>query len=466
MHSRSPIKSHLFASSDQQEEEEVGIVVNRDVFKVNAGNYCGDRAGMINKIFGIENRILSQHDESTCSLVDDENVPSATTPRTPREQIITDDNSQLYGLTDSPQRYAHFYENSPTLTTPPPPQRTPAKVLSRRPLINPSKILDAPYIQPGYNQLLDWNIKGLSVALGTIVYFWNPDEKRVEERTIEVCDMESNITTLRMLPHSCGVLSIGYSETMSLVDTTRPDVVKLLLKMPSQVTCQSHSGGSIAVGSSEGSISIYDVRSASQFDLSNTTSSTSINYLTHSPDGSTLVIGSSDGDVSLYCMKQQKTLQSIKTGGPITGLSWCKHQHTTALAVSGGQQGNSIMLVNLLCGRIATKQLLSCPVTGIMWNGDELISIHGSDLELETPCLEVSPNSATMWKPASGELKHVSSLVGHHSPINHIAASPDLSHPQLVTAGLDERLRFWELDPPNLRTANTQISIESLLQIR
>lgn len=65
----------------------------------------------------------------------------------------------------------------------------------------------------------------------------------------------------------------------------------------------------------------------------------------------------------------------------------------------------------------------------------ELVSSHG-----------FSDNQLCLWKYSNGNnLTKVKELRGHTSRVLHMAKSPDGT--QIVTAGADETLRFWDLFP-------------------
>jgi cell division cycle 20, cofactor of APC complex len=183
--------------------------------------------------------------------------------------------------------------------------------------------------------------------------------------------------------------------------------------------------------------------------------------LSWSPDGTTLASGGNDNTL---CLWDAAMSSSQRVGAPWTAssstrrlsnhssaprhrieahtaavkaLAWCPWQRNL-LASGGGTADRTIRLWNTQSGANVFTMDTGSQVCAMQWSEShrELVSSHG-----------FSDNQLCLWKYSQAEsnLTKVKELRGHTSRVLHMAKSPDGT--QIVTAGADETLRFWDLFP-------------------
>ena len=377
------------------------------------------------------------------------------------------------GLTDSPKTpWGTFGLNTPqrsVIGTPPPRKRAVSlKSSDKRPSSCPVKILDAPNIVGSvrHNQLLDWAGPHLSVALGSTVYVRSSQTGVVHE----VAELPEPATSLRFAGSSSVLLWALHGSTISCVDVARSEMQAAALRCPDAATCMSQGSSVLAAGLETGGISVFDTRSLGRIEQTALHHAGEVAGIEWSPDQRHLATCAADGSVAVWCLRQRRALWKFDMGGPATDVAWST-QATGHLAATGGPERATIAVFNTVQGRPVHSTAVGSETNGVLWGTDEIMTCHGELVAGDTqyPSSVIGPQAArvtcNVWRASSAGLQLHGSLAGHHEAVHHMTLSPDKQ--LLVSASLDETVRFWDIGPPKPRhTRRTRSFEESLLQIR
>ena len=157
-----------------------------------------------------------------------------------------------------------------------------------------------------------------------------------------------------------------------------------------------------------------------------------------SPDGTQLASGGND---NLLCIWDAAASSSAGVQAPrftmadhqaaVKALAWSPHERHL-VASGGGTADRCIKFTNTMTGRVLNSIETGSQVCALQWNPHEkeILSSHG-----------FSKNELCLWKYPS--MVKVKELTGHTARVLHMAVSPSGS--QVVTAGADETLRFWDV---------------------
>eukprot|EP00754_Rhynchopus_humris_P001330 Rhum_TRINITY_DN10795_c0_g1::Rhum_TRINITY_DN10795_c0_g1_i1::g.40345::m.40345/K03363/CDC20; cell division cycle 20, cofactor of APC complex len=377
------------------------------------------------------------------------------------------------GLTDSPKTpWGTFGLNTPqrsVIGTPPPRKRAVSlKSSEKRVPSCPVKILDAPGIVGSvrHNQLLDWAGPHLSVALGSTVYVRSSQTGVVHE----VAELPEPVSSLRFAGASSVLLWALNGSTVSCVDVARMETLAAALRCPDAASCMSQGSSVLAAGLESGGTSIFDTRNHGRIEQTTLHHAGEVSGIEWSPDQRHLATCAADGFVAVWCLRQRRVLWRFNMGGPATDLAWST-QATGHLAATGGPGRATIAVFNTVQGRPVHSTAVGCETNGVLWDTDEIMTCHGELVadDLQYPSSMIGPQAArvtcNVWHASSAGLQLHGSLAGHHEAVHHMTMSPDKQ--LLVSASLDETVRFWEYGPPKPRhTRRTRSFEESLLQIR
>eukprot|EP01061_Rhynchopus_euleeides_P042622 TRINITY_DN74332_c0_g1_i1.p1 TRINITY_DN74332_c0_g1~~TRINITY_DN74332_c0_g1_i1.p1 ORF type:complete len:537 (+),score=114.45 TRINITY_DN74332_c0_g1_i1:243-1613(+) len=453
---------------------------------------------LLREKIGVQSRVLSEHHEvdiEACETAEPSPPDYSLHPEdgctTPRGQIANAEPCEgdystppcatsrtNMGLTDSPKSpwnglslgTPHTHRSAAG-STPPPRQRasvvpaTPEKRIATSAV----RILDAPKIRQSYNQLLDSSGCYLAVPLEEVVYVRNSTTGDVQE----ACRMPEPVTSLRFCPKSSR-LAVAHGRCVRTVDITRSDLHGTLDTCHESITRMSHSGSLLATGHSTGHYSLFDVRAQRRMDTSvHRAHYGGLPSLSWSPDRQYLATCGADGGVMVWCLRQRRALWTFRQEGPVYDVAW-SHQSCNHLATVGGPLGSTVTTYNTLPGRNVHSTLLGCTATAVLWETDTLITSHGGACEssanpapqgVVSSQSEIPHNSISLWKVGPNELVHQVSLTGHHEPIWNMTISSDKNH--LVSAALDETVRFWELGATKTKQRRVRLSsVEAMMQIR
>lgn len=335
----------------------------------------------------------------------------------------------------------------------------------RRRLIpsTPSKILDAPELRDDYYlNLVSWGANNLlAVALGQIVYLYNPESGAIHE--IRACTSPSDYVTSVAWISSAGSanrdqLAIG----TFLADLQVWDAVALT-RMRSlrgghreRIGSLAWNGSALTSGSRDAKILHHDLRASAS-----TTSTALVGHqqeicgLAWSPDGLTLASGGNDNCLCLWDARRlfranasRGVWPSVASRGALAAaatprdklcahqaavkaLAWCPWERHL-LASGGGTADRTIKFWNGTTSRLLRSVPTGSQVCALVWatRERELLSSHG-----------FSQNELCLWQYPS--MTRMREFTGHTARVLHLALSPDGR--SVVSAAADETLRFWDV---------------------
>jgi cell division cycle 20-like protein 1 (cofactor of APC complex) len=144
----------------------------------------------------------------------------------------------------------------------------------------------------------------------------------------------------------------------------------------------------------------------------------------------------------LYCFQSHKAA--------VKGITWSPHQRGL-LASGGGTADQSIRFWSAITGQELNHSIdTGSQVCNIAWskNVNEFVSTHG-----------YSQNQITIWSYPS--LNQIATLTGHTMRVLYLSVSPDGQ--TIVTGAGDETLRFWSIFPKPKVTGNIRGDLTSSL---
>lgn len=342
-----------------------------------------------------------------------------------------------------------------------------SRLSRRRRLIpsTPSKILDAPELRDDYYlNLVSWGANNLlAVALGQVVYLYNPESGAIHE--IRACASPGDyVTSVSWVASGAGnrdQLAIG----TFLADLQVWDAVALTRLRSlrgghrERIGSLAWNGSALTSGSRDAKILHHDLRAAAR-----TTATALVGHqqeicgLAWSPDGLTLASGGND---NCLCLWDARRLFRANTGSGSSGvwpsaatrgglaaaatprdklcahqaavkaLAWCPWERHL-LASGGGTADRTIKFWNGGTSRLLRSVPTGSQVCALVWatRERELLSSHG-----------FSQNELCLWEYPS--MTRMREFTGHSARVLHLALSPDGR--SVVSAAADETLRFWDV---------------------
>eukprot|EP01064_Diplonema_japonicum_P027211 TRINITY_DN390_c11_g1_i1.p1 TRINITY_DN390_c11_g1~~TRINITY_DN390_c11_g1_i1.p1 ORF type:complete len:509 (+),score=82.75 TRINITY_DN390_c11_g1_i1:82-1527(+) len=445
---------------------------DRDVLKMNSESYGeshnndGDSTTLLKLLrdrMGITKKVVVQADTEedyvSCSQ------PEPTTPRTPRAQVIDDSftptnsgfttpvtrrnntpGTGAMGLTDSPQ--------SQWSGTPPPPQRTPVAKPVRSLPTTAYRVLDAPDIRTGSNQLLTWAGRDLAVPLGETIYIRNSSSGIVSELT-EVEDVVSSLSYCNAVRTT---LLAGHGAKITAIDMVYPEEPSVIRNEKSgNVTCLSSAMHVLACGTSDGEVAFYDTRSDVMLQSSNLHNSSSVSCVKWSPDERAIATADANGLLRVWCMRMRKQLMALQLDNtPVNDLSWSV-QSVGRLAVVHNSGFN---IYNTQLCKLSHTVPSATVLHGVNWAADLVTASGEASMSGGFPSQPYSINIYT-----GANLAHSASLTGHHSAVHHLTVSPD--HRHLASGSGDETIRLWDLsNEKSKKPTSMATGIEAMGRVR
>ncbi|KAL6080371.1 ubiquitin-protein transferase activating protein [Balamuthia mandrillaris] len=314
----------------------------------------------------------------------------------------------------------------------------------------PERVLDAPNLVDNYYlNLLDWSSTNvLAIALSQSIYLWNATTSEITELMTLDEENPSNIVTSLSWTMDGNALAVGTEDAqVQLWDVNHGVKLRTLKGHEARVGSMSWNQSILSTGSRSGMIFNSDVRQA-QHRVSVLQGHTQeVCGLQWSKDGSQLASGGNDNLLNIW-----EPFSSSSTGNPneprftfddhmaaVKAVAWCPFQYNL-LATGGGTTDRCIKFWNTKTGTLLNSVDTHSQVCSLVWSKThrELVSSHG-----------FSENQLTVWKYPS--LVKVTELRGHTQRVLHMAMSPDGE--TVVSAGADERLKFWKVWPAKSTTA-------------
>jgi cell division cycle 20, cofactor of APC complex len=313
-----------------------------------------------------------------------------------------------------------------------------------------------------YLNLMSWGSNNvLAIALCNSVYLWHASDGQIElVATLEDSDYVSSVSF-------CGskdpnYLAIGTSTNeVQIWDTSRLTKIRSITGHTARVSSLSWNNSLLSSGGRDSLILHHDIRAQRSLQSTYLGHQQEVCGLSWSPDGTTLASGGNDNMLCLWDAAMSSSQRSPWTSSSsstnrtlgshsshprhqitahtaaVKALAWCPFQRNI-LASGGGTADRTIRLWNTQSGQNLFSMDTGSQVCAMQWSEShrELVSSHG-----------FSDNQLCLWKYSNSDhsLHKIKELRGHTSRVLHMAKSPDGT--QVVTAGADETLRFWDLFP-------------------
>jgi len=331
----------------------------------------------------------------------------------------------------------------------------------------PSRILDAPdLLDDYYLNLLSWSSQNIiAVALGPAVYLWNAKSGSIEE--LMALEGEGDyISSVEWIPGGTH-LAIGTASAQTqLWDATALKQVRSMNGHSERISSLSWNSHLLSSGSKDSTIVHHDVR-VQQHHVGTLAGHTQeVCGLKWSPDGTQLASGGND---NLLCIwdaaasgqragaPQQPRFTCGEHQAAVKALAWSPHERNL-IASGGGTADRCIKFTNSQTGSLLNSIDTGSQVCALQWSPyeKEILSSHG-----------FSKNELCLWKYPS--MCKVKELTGHTARVLHLATGPT---GQVVSAGADETLRFWDVfgEAPEAKKARGGLSsggaLNSAMQIR
>uniref|UniRef100_A0A7S1KTC2 CDC20/Fizzy WD40 domain-containing protein n=1 Tax=Percolomonas cosmopolitus TaxID=63605 RepID=A0A7S1KTC2_9EUKA len=343
-----------------------------------------------------------------------------------------------------------------------------ASISKRKISTAPIKILDAPVLQDDfYLNLVDWGKSNiLAVGLSDSVYLWNATTCKV----LKLCTLPNNLITSVSWMQNGSSVAVGSAEgSVMLYDVGKLKHTKTLTGHTARVGCLAWNGNVIASGSRDRTILTRDIRVAQNMDPGILESAHSsggpgtIKLSAHkqevcglkwSPDGKELASGGNDNKLFVWHPTQKRVpiLKFSEHKAAVKGIAWSPHQHGL-LASGGGTADRCIRFWNTSSGTALNHIDTGSQVCNIAWseNVNELVSTHG-----------YSQNQIVVWKYPS--MTSLATLTGHTFRVLYLSMSPDGT--TLVSGAGDETLRLWNIFPPAKTSTTSSASGYNITCVR
>ncbi|KAI3458400.1 hypothetical protein Pfo_015063 [Paulownia fortunei] len=332
-----------------------------------------------------------------------------------------------------------------------------------------SCILDAPNLKNDYYlNIMEWGKTNiLAVALGTKLYLWNADNRRIELLSeVKENDYPASVSW----SEDAKMVAAGYNcSRIQLYDAESLKPVRCLNGHQRRVGSIAWNGHLLTSGSCDRAIINHDVRARNSMTCYIKVHKGEVCGLKWSSTGNILASGGNDNLVYIWDACKMSAMHHVYRlndhRAAVKALAWCPYNYNV-LASGGGSADGSLKIWNTQKGTCinstdtkaqALNYLLFCgQICGLQWNRHqkEILSGHGYGFE--------SRNQLCLWRYPS--MSRIGESVNHRSRFLHLSQSPDGLN--VVSAGEDETLRFWEVFGP-ASDGNSRISyLESLLSLK
>ncbi|WCJ36388.1 Cell division cycle 20.2 cofactor of APC complex [Euphorbia peplus] len=324
-----------------------------------------------------------------------------------------------------------------------------------------SRVLDAPNIKNDYYlNILDWgNNNILAVLLGQSLYLWDPKSKNVV-KLLEV-EGDNDYPTSVSWSEDTRYLAVGYMQsTVQLWDIETSKCTQLLEGHKARVATLAWNGHTLTSGSRDKTIMNHDVRAGHNAVSMMVAHTEEVCGLKWSREGNLLASGGNENNVYIWEASKMSSSNFLykfnKHQAAVKALAWCPYQFNV-LASGGGTDDGCINIWNTQRGVCIDSISTNTQICALEWNRHhkEILSGHGfGDEKLM--------NRLCLWKYPS--LENIGTIKSHSSRILGLSQSPDGLN--VVSAGGDETLRFWEMfGPPSAQNSRFS-TLDSLLSLK
>ncbi|KAK3037639.1 hypothetical protein RJ639_030416 [Escallonia herrerae] len=383
----------------------------------------------------------------TGGMVEKENSgrcsPSKDAYRKHLAEILNMNRTRILSFRNKPPPSANGFQES-FLSAP---QLTPSKRRRHIPQVgflsfleNSERTLDAPdLLDDFYLNLLDWGVSNiLAIALGNVVYLWDPSNGSPSE-LVNVDDEIGPVTSIRWAPDGRSI-AVGLNNShVQVWDSSARKLLRTfreghILRVGS-LDWNSHI---LTTGGSDASIVNNDVRIRSHIVGTYTGHSQEVCGLKWSESGRQLASGGNDNLLFVWNIAMASTNSANQWlyrltdhRSAVKALSWCPFQ-SNLLSSGGGVGDHSIKFWNTHTGRCLNSVDTGSQVCCLLWNKHEreLLSSHG-----------FNKNELILWKYPS--MVKLAELYGHSSRVLYMTQSP--SGYTVASAAADETLKLWNV---------------------
>jgi cell division cycle 20-like protein 1 (cofactor of APC complex) len=311
---------------------------------------------------------------------------------------------------------------------------------SRKIAQKPFKILPAPnLLDDFYLNLLDWSSNNdIAVALGNSVHLWCMNQ--TSESILFTYDSPEKYVSSLIFSNDSSILAVGTSEgTIELYDLNKNKQISTFSSHSSRVGVVAWNQSLISSGSKDFSIVTRDTRMNNNHSFNNVAKllghTQEVCGLKWSFDGSQLASGGNDNKLMIWSLHTRMPLMTCQSHqAAVKAIAWSPHQNNI-LVSGGGTADRTIRFWNTNYMRMEGVIDTGSQVCNLVFSKtcNEFVSTHGFSL-----------NQIIVWKYPS--LKKVTTLTGHKHRVLYLGISPDGQ--SIVTAAGDETMRFWNLYPP------------------
>jgi cell division cycle 20, cofactor of APC complex len=292
-----------------------------------------------------------------------------------------------------------------------------------------------------YLNVLSWSAHNiLAIVLGPGIYLWNATTKETTELIVFWAEQHVP-TSLSWCPTVPHLLGVGTSDGRVLIFDT---MTKCLLHQyqghhANRVSTLSWRGLILSAAGGDGLIVNYATQQADAVVSKYKGHHREVCGLEWDLRGQTLASGGNDCRVCLWDARFANGLTSsprltfLQHNAAIKALAWCPYDHSI-LASGAGNHDRTVKLWNASSGAVAHSVDSHSQVSGLSWNVHkrQLFSSHG-----------YHDNQIIVWD--STTMQRQVELKGHSNRILSLVQSPD-GH-VLASAGADQRLCFWRIQP-------------------
>lgn len=317
-----------------------------------------------------------------------------------------------------------------------------------------------------YLNLLSWGSNNvIAIALNQAVYLWHANDGHIDQ-LLSLEGADDYVSSVKWCTKESNMIAIGTSNnTVQLWDSSRLTMVRELEGHTARISALSWNGSNtLSSGGRDSTILNHDIRQSRHIQSTYLGHQQEVCGLEWSLDGTTLASGGNENMLCIWdaamsgnsrqSLDGSNTLSSrlsLSSHSPryrimqhqaaVKALAWCPFQRNT-LASGGGTADRTIRLWNTSSGVNLSTTDTGSQVCALQWSDTyrELVSSHG-----------FSDNQLCLWKYNSASnadaLVKMKEFRGHTARVLHMARSPDGT--QIVTAGADESLRFWDMFSPS-----------------
>lgn len=307
---------------------------------------------------------------------------------------------------------------------------------------SPYKILDAPNLKDDfYLHLLDWSKKDhLAVGLDKNLYLW--ESKSSSVNLLENFE-EEHVTSVRWSNDGERLLIGTSSGSLSIWDVNKKQPITIYKNHSERIgiiACQNTNPNVFSSGSQDKSIVMYDSRIDPSENALNLLSghSQEVCGLKWSPNDSLLASGGNDNKLIIWNGNQLRLERKFKSHtSAVKALDWSPHKFGCLIS-GGGTQDRTLKIWNTNTMKLVESIDTCSQVCNIAFSQKtkEFVTTHG-----------YSDNLILLWDSESLEVK--ASLKGHKDRVIYLSTGPDFQ--KIVTGAGDETVRFWDVFLPETK---------------